>query len=136
MSYKKSLYRLCLTIFPIMVCSGMIYSILPIYLSQDLGASTRYIGLLYMVGAATGFVFAPFLGRLSDKFGRRRILLLCMSGFAIAFALYSLIRNFTQAFPVYALEGASWPALGTTVPAFIADIVPTADRGWAMGVYE
>ncbi len=136
MSHKKSLYRLCLAIFPLMVCSGMVYSILPLYVNEVLRASTRHIGLLYMVGAATGAALAPFLGRLSDRFGRRRILLLCMIGFAIAFALYSLLRNFPQAFPVYALEGASWAALGATVPALIADIVPKEERGWAMGVYE
>ena len=136
MSHKKSLYALCLTIFPLMVCSGMVYSVLPLYINSELGASTRHIGLLYMVGAAIGAIFAPFLGRLSDKFGRHRILLICMGGFAAAFALYSLIRDFVQAFPVYALEGLSWAALGTVVPALIADIVPPEDRGWAMGIYE
>lgn len=136
MSYKKSLYSLCLAIFPLMVCSGMVYSILPLYVSSELGASPRHIGLLYMVGAATGAVFAPFLGRLSDKFGRHRILLACTGGFAVAFALYSLIRDFIEAFPIYALEGVSWAALGAIVPALIADTVPPEDRGWAMGVYE
>lgn len=136
MSYKKSLYGLCLVIFPLMVCSGMVYSILPLYVSGELGASPRHIGLLYMVGATAGAILAPFLGKLSDKFGRRRVLLLSMGGFAAAFALYAVIKNYSEAFPIYALEGASWAALGATVPAFIADIVPAEDRGWAMGIYE
>jgi len=40
------------------------------------------------------------------------------------------------AFPIQALEGATWAAMGTVASAFIADLAPESERGWAMGMYE
>lgn len=133
---KKALYNLCAAIFPFMVCTGIVYSVLPLYLSQELGASPSRLGLIYMTGAGVGAIFAPALGRLSDRVGRKRVLLFTLLGFALAFLFYSLLRSFSQAFLVQALEGASWVTLGAVAPALIADLVPEDRRGWAMGVYE
>ena len=132
---KKALYQLCASIFPFMLCSGMVYSVISLYWAEA-GLSRTQIGLLYMVGSAMGVFFAPYLGGLSDRLGRKRVLLLCMISFAFVFIFFSLVRNFSQALPIYALEGASWVAMGATVPALIADISPPEKRGWAMGVYE
>lgn len=134
--HRKTLYTLCLGIFPLLLCSGIVYSVLPLYISGELGASPSQLGLVYMVGASSGALFAPALGRLADRVGKKRVLLFSMVGFAVAFAAYSLLRNLGQAFVVQAVEGASWAAMGATVPAMIADIVPAQERGWAMGVYE
>ena len=113
----------------------MVYSVLSLYWAE-MGLSRTQIGLLYMAGSAMGVFFAPWFGGLSDKLGRRRILLFCMVGFAAVFILFSLVRGFSQALPVYVLEGASWVAMGATVPALIADITPPEKRGWAMGIYQ
>ena len=132
---KKALYILCASILPLMICSGMVYSILALYIS-DLGATKTQIGLIYMTGAIAGAVFAPTMGKLSDRFGRKPILIISMIGFMLAFSLYSLIRNYMQAFPIYAVEGATWAAMGPTASAFIADIIPPKERGWALGMYS
>jgi len=133
---KRSLYLLCARIFPLMICTGIVYSVLPLYISQELRASPSQIGLIYMTGAVAGALLAPRLGRLGDKIGRRRVLLLSMVGFAVAFSLYYFVRHFAQVFAVQALEGTSWAALGATAPALVADMAPANERGWAMGVYE
>lgn len=133
---KRALYMLLLGIFPLLLCSGIVYSVLPLYISKELGASPSQLGLIYMVGATSGAIFAPLLGRLADRVGKEKVMLFSMGGFAVAFAAYSLLRNIPQAFLVQALEGASWAALGATVPALIADITPAGQRGWAMGTYE
>ena len=133
---SRSLYILCARVFPLMVCTGIVYSVLPLYISGELGASPSQIGLIYMVGASMGAIFAPYLGRLGDRWGRQRVLGMAMAGFAVAFSLYSLLRRFPQALPIQALEGASWAALGATAPALVADLVPREERGWAMGIYE
>ncbi|WP_309493490.1 MFS transporter [Candidatus Hecatella orcuttiae] len=133
---KRKLYLLCISILPLMICSGMVYSILALYIVDDLGASRFHIGLIFMTGALAGALAAPMLGRLSDRVGRRPIMLLSMVGFMAAFSLYATAGSFIAVFPIQALEGATWAALGVTVPAYIADIAPARQRGWAMGIYE
>ncbi len=46
---RKALYALCATIFPLMVCSGMVYSVLPLYINGQLNASTTQIGFIYIL---------------------------------------------------------------------------------------
>ncbi len=134
--HKKSLYTLLLGVFPLLLCSGIVYSVLPLYISGELGASTSQLGMVYMVGAFVGFMVAPSLGRLADRHGRRKVRRSSMAGFGIAFAAYGAMRTLPMAFLVQALEGASWAAMGATLPAMIADMVPAGERGWAMGMYE
>ena len=133
---KKPLYILCLAILPLMICSGMVYSVLALYISEELGASRTHIGLIFMTGSLAGAIIAPFFGKLSDKVGRRPILIAAMAGFTLVFLLYALIRDTVQAYPVQAVEGVVWAGLGPVIMAYIADIVPPEMRGWAMGVYE
>ncbi len=132
----KALYLLYVSILPLMICSGMVYSILAVYLNSQLGATTTIVGFIYMVGSASGAVFSPMVGKLSDRIGRKPIMTFSMVGFMVAFSAYAFIESFVQAFPIQALEGLTWAAMGAAVTAFIADIVPSEKRGWAMGMYE
>lgn len=132
---RKHLYTFYVSIFPLMACSGMVYSILALYISE-LGASKTEIGMIYMTGAAVGALVSPMVGRLSDRIGRKPVMAMSMVGFTLAFAAYSLIESALYAFPIQALEGATWAAMGTVASAFIADLAPERERGWAMGMYE
>ena len=133
--FKRSLYAFYVAILPLMICSGMVYSILALYIS-DLGASKTEIGLIYMTGSAMGAIFSPIIGRLSDRVGRKPFMLMSMVGFTGAFFAYSVIDKSLYAFPIQALEGATWATMGTVATAYIADITPENQRGWAMGMYE
>lgn len=132
---KKSVYAVYASIFPLMVCSGMIYSVFALYV-EDLGATRGQIGLVFTVGAATGALAAPLFGKLSDKYGRKRILLVSMGIFALVFLLYSLVRNFFDVYLVQGMEGVAWAAMGATAVALIVDIVPGEERGAAIGMYN
>ncbi|RLE78609.1 MAG: MFS transporter [Thermoprotei archaeon] len=132
---RGKLYAFYVSIFPLMVCSGMVYSILALYISE-LGASKTEIGMIYMTGSAVGALISPMVGRLSDRIGRKPVMAFSMVGFTLAFAAYSLIEDAVYAFPIQALEGATWAAMGTVASAFIADLAPESERGWAMGMYE
>lgn len=133
--YRKLLYLLCVSVLPLMLCSGMVYSVLSLYFHEALKASYAQIGFIYMVGSSMGALISPLAGKISDRIGRKPVLLVSMLGFTLAFSLYALISDYLQAFLVQALEGASWAALGVSAHAFIADITPAEERGWAMGVY-
>ena len=133
--YRRNLYVFCFSILPLMICSGMVYSILSLYISE-LGASKTEIGLIYMTGSAMGALVSPSIGKLSDRIGRKPVMAASMAGFTVAFLAYSMVDNVIYVFPIQALEGATWAAMGTVASAFIADMIPTERRGWAMGVYE
>ncbi|NWG08707.1 MAG: MFS transporter [Nitrososphaerales archaeon] len=135
MAYKKHLYLTYASIFPLMICSGIVYSIFAIYIKEDLGASTSQIGLIFTLGSLSGVIAAPLFGRLSDRIGRKPILVTSMTIFFVVFLFYSLARSFLEIFPVQVLEGVGWSSLGATTSALIADTVPSETRGTAMGMY-
>ncbi|RLF16538.1 MAG: MFS transporter [Thermoprotei archaeon] len=133
---KRTLHVFSVAILPFTVCSGMVYSVLPIYFSLSLGASTTQIGLVFTIGAAVAALASPSTGRLSDRFGRRRVVLASMAGFAAAFAMYAAINSIVEAALIQILEGATWAALGSSASAYIADLASSEERGWALGVYH
>ena len=133
---KKSLYILCACLFPLMVCSGVIYSMFSLYLFKVLGVEESRIGLIYMCGALAGFSFAPLIGNLADRRGRKIVIIASIASFAFIFSLYSFVENYKFVYAIQAIEGASWVAVGAAGNAYIADIISPEKRGWAMGVYQ
>src|SRR4030043_826332 len=96
---RKRLYVLCGCILPLMICSGLVYSMFSLYMAEVLGAKKTQIGLIYMVGSLAGLLFGPFLGKLSDRFGRKPIILCSMASFVLIFVLYSMVRGYTVVYP-------------------------------------
>jgi len=113
----------------------MIYSIFSLYL-RELGMSLTQIGIVYTASSISGIIFAPVFGRLSDKIGRKPIIILSMASFSLVFLLYSLSRSFLHILPVLILEGGMWAAFGAVTPAFVADIAKERERGEYMGIYN
>jgi len=133
---RKRLYILCACIFPLMVCSGVIYSMFSLYLFKILEVRESQIGLIYMCGSLAGFSFVPLIGNLADRRGRKVVIIASIASFALIFLLYSFVRNYKFVYGIQALEGASWVAIGAAANAYIADIVSPEKRGWAMGIYQ
>ena len=132
---NKRLYLVCLTVFPFMICTGIIYSILSIYMAS-LGLTKSEIGTLFTAGAVGAAVSSPFWGSLSDRFGRKKIMVFSMAAFAIVFLGYAFSRNYIHLVLVQVLEGLAWAAMGSTAVALVADVVPEENRGKAMGIYN
>ena len=132
---EKYIYLICLSVFPFMICSGIVYSILSLYI-EDLGATRSQIGMIYTFGAISGGVAAPFLGRLSDRLGRKVVLIGSMYLFSLVFLGYALCNHYRQLFIVQIGEGMAWAAMGASATAFIADLVTEERRGWALGMYN
>jgi MFS family permease len=132
---KKPVYIFCMAILPLMICSGMVYSVITIFF-YDLGASRTQIGFIFMVGATAGAILAPLIGMMSDKFGRIPVLIGSMFLFALVFFFYSIVKTHLQLYPVQALEGIAWSGFNAASTALIADFVPSKKRGWAMGMYN
>ncbi|HTL08634.1 MAG TPA: TCR/Tet family MFS transporter [Chitinophagaceae bacterium] len=90
-------------------------------------------GLLLMVYALMQFVFAPVLGNLSDKYGRRPVLLFSLFGFGIDYLLVALAPTFAWFFVARIVSGITGASF-TTASAYIADISTTETRAKNFGM--
>src|SRR5690242_1933954 len=86
---KPSLLIIFLTVFIDLIGFGMVFPLLPIF-AEILHASGFTIGLLIASYSVMQFVFAPVWGRLSDRIGRRPILLFSTAGAAISYVIFAL----------------------------------------------
>ncbi|MBS7655178.1 MFS transporter [Candidatus Bathyarchaeota archaeon] len=132
---RKNIYLICAALFPLTICSGIIYSILSLFIA-DLGASKTQIGIVFTIGSIGGAVAAPLFGRTSDKIGSKVILLVSMALFFIVFLSYSLARNLIGMCIIQAIEGIAWAALGVSGMYLVTDSVPTEQKGEAIGLYN
>jgi predicted MFS family arabinose efflux permease len=132
---KKELYLVCLAVFPFMICTGIVYSIISIYMAE-IGLTKSQIGFLYTSGATAGAISSPFAGTIADRFGRKKVLLFSMTVFAFVFLGYAMSRRYIPLLIVQIAEGLAWAALGTSTTALIADLVNEENRGKAMGIYN
>jgi len=132
---SKQVFLVCVVVFPFMVCSGIVYSILSLYFAK-LGATKSQIGFIYTSGALAGAVMAPLWGRLADNWGRRPILFMSMGLFMLAFLGYALSKYYFQLYFIQIAEGMAWTAMGASATALLADVAPVAHRGEAMGIYN
>lgn len=111
---------------------GIILPLLPFFAS-DLGASGFEVGLLVMVYSAIQLVMAPGWGRLSDRIGRRPILIIGLLGSAASYALFASADSLLVLYASRVVGGLG----GSTVPvaqAYIADVTPPAKRAGSMGL--
>jgi DHA1 family multidrug resistance protein-like MFS transporter len=76
---RKNLYLLVFSLVVVMLGFGMVIPILPFYVEQ-FGAGGRAFGALVAIAALTEFFFGPFWGSLSDRTGRKPILMIGMLG--------------------------------------------------------
>ena len=86
---KPSVLVVFLTVFIDLVGFGIVVPMVPI-LSRHLGASGFVIGLIMASFSAMQFLFAPVWGRLSDRLGRRPVLLISTAGAAGSYLLFAL----------------------------------------------
>nr|WP_294991785.1 TCR/Tet family MFS transporter [uncultured Sediminibacterium sp.] len=117
---------------------GLIIPIIPDLIEEllhtsDNSKASEYAGLLTLAYAATQFIFAPVLGNLSDKYGRRPVLLLSLLGFGIDYIFVSLAPSIGWLFVgriIAGITGASF----TTASAYIADISTPENRAQNFGM--
>jgi DHA1 family tetracycline resistance protein-like MFS transporter len=134
---RAALVFIFITIVLDMLAVGMIVPVLPNLVASFLGGDTakaaRMYGLFGTVWALMQFVFAPVLGTMSDRFGRRPIVLLSNFGLGLDYILMALAPTLTWLFVGRVISGitaASVPAAS----AYIADVTPEEKRAKAFGM--
>jgi len=120
-----------LSIFMAMAGYGITVPIMP-FIARELGASPLGVSLLVSLFALTQFISGPFWGNLSDRYGRKRILVAGLSGYALSFFLAGMSRSLPALIGSRALGGLLSAAMFPSCQALIADMTAPADRGPAM----
>jgi multidrug resistance protein len=111
---------------------GMILPLLPFY-AQEFDASAFEIGLLFSSYSLAQLVCAPLLGRLSDRVGRRPVLLVSIAGSVAAYLLFAAAGSFAMLVLARTLSGVA-AANYAIAQAYVADVSSREDRSRAMGL--
>jgi multidrug resistance protein len=120
------------TVFIDLIGFGIIIPLLPFY-AEHFGASALMVGLLSTSFSLMQFLFAPFWGRLSDRIGRRPVILIGLLGSAFSYALFALASSLPMLFVARSLAGVAGANIATA-QAFIADITTPENRARGMGM--
>jgi len=130
--YRSPLFLIFGTIFLDLVGFGIVIPVLPLY-AERFGASPLVIGLLLAIYSAMQCLFAPILGKLSDRVGRRPVLLLSVIGTSLGFLLMGLANSLWLLFVARVIDGVTGGNI-STAQAYIADVTSPEERSRGMGL--
>ena len=111
---------------------GMIIPLSP-YLARDFGADDLQVGLLMSVYSLAQLVFAPLWGYLSDRLGRRKVILICVTGSALFHLWFSFAESLEVLFLTRILAGV-FGAVMSVAMACIADVTKDKNRSKNIGL--
>lgn len=127
------LVTLFFTMVVMMLGFGIIIPIMPFYM-EHFGAGGTELGMLMAVFSIGQFISSPFWGSMSDRYGRKRILMIGVLGNALSLIVIGLAQNVWVIFLSRAVEGLISSATFPTAMAYISDSTSESDRGGGMGV--
>jgi len=128
----RPLLVIFLTIFVNLVGFGIIVPLLPFY-AETFGASPLIVGMLFGVFSLCQLIASPILGDLSDRYGRRPILIVSLIGTVVSFVMLALAHSITMLFVARIVDGLSGGNI-STARAYVADVTEPKDRSRAFGL--
>jgi MFS family permease len=125
-----------LTVFLDLVGFGIIIPLFPFYVTSMRGGSPDDAGYILGAFAATQLVATPFLGRLSDRVGRRRVILISLAGNALSMVLFALASQWRLLWLLYASRISAGATAGNLAAcqAAVADVTTAEERAKGMGL--
>lgn len=133
MKNKASLSIIFLTVFIDLMGFGILIPLLPTFASKSLNISDFGIGIIIAVYSLMQFLSSPLLGRVSDRIGRRPIILVSLLLTAASYVIFSFAHSFLLLFVSRLLAGFGGSNIGVA-QAYIADITAKKDRAKGMGI--
>lgn len=119
------------------IAFGIVIPVLPTliesFVSGDTARAAQYFGLFGTVWALMQFICSPILGALSDRFGRRPVLLLSITGLGLDYIFMALAPSLAWLFVGRIISGMTAAGFGTAA-AYIADVTPPEKRAAAYGL--
>ncbi len=130
---KRNITILFFVLVVIMLGFGLVIPILPFYIDH-FGASGQELGLLMGLYAGLQFLSAPVWGTISDRVGRKPILMVGIFGYVISMLFFALSTQLWMLFVARGLSGLLSSAALPTAMAFISDSTTKEERGGGMGM--
>ena len=129
---KASLFVLFLTVFIDLIGFGMVIPFLSFY-AREYGATGLEVGAVVGVYSIMQFFFAPIWGRLSDRIGRRPVILISLTASAAGYLMFGFAHGLPLLFVSRLVAGAGGANIGTA-QAYIADVTTPENRAKGMGI--
>ncbi|MGQ9495119.1 MAG: MFS transporter [Thermoanaerobaculaceae bacterium] len=129
---RRLLAILFIIVFLDLVGFGIVIPLLPLY-AERYQPSPWVFGLLLSSFSLMQFFFAPVLGRLSDRWGRRPVLVLSLTGSAVGYLLFALADSLALLFASRIIAGVAGANIATA-QAVIADVTSPEERTRGMGL--
>ena len=124
--------RLFLTVFLDLIGFGIVLPLLPSY-GARYTSSAALIGALVATDSLLTFLLAPAWGRLSDRIGRRPVLLIGLAGSVVSYVIFGLAGSFLALVLSRVVSGATGATIHVA-QAYLADVTPPERRSHAMGL--
>lgn len=129
---NSRLLPIVLVVFIDVLGFAIVIPLLPFY-AEHYGASPAAVGGVFSIYAVGSLIGAPLLGRWSDRYGRRTVLLISQCGTFVGFVILALAPSLLWVFVGRALDGLTAANI-VTARAYISDVTPPAERTRAFGL--
>jgi DHA1 family multidrug resistance protein-like MFS transporter len=129
---RKTLIVLSFTLVVVTLGYGLVVPIFPFYI-EELGGGGGEMGMLVALSALTELLFGPLWGSLSDRIGRKRVLMVGVFGYGVSLLLMGFASRLWMLFAARALSGLLTAATMPSAMAYIGDTTAEEDRGGGIG---
>ncbi len=133
MSKRTPLFLIFLVVFIDLLGFGILIPILPTFATKELGMNETAIGITIALYSFVQFLFNPFFGKLSDKHGRKPIIVICLLLNAAGYIIFAYSHSFAMLLFSRVVGGIGGSSVSVAY-AYIADVTTKENRSKGMGV--
>lgn len=130
---RREIAVLSFAMIVVMLGFGMVIPIFPFYI-ESMGVGGSELGILVAASSLMEFIFAPIWGAVSDRMGRKPVLLIGLSGYFLSMLLMGLVDTFSLLLLVRAASGLLSSATLPTSMAYVSDVTSEDDRAKGLGL--
>lgn len=135
MEFKKAsaLTLIFLTVFVDLLGFGILIPVLPTFAKKELLVDETAIGIAIAIYSLTQFFFNPVFGKLSDRYGRKKVIVICLLLNALGYVLFAYTHSYFMLLFSRVVAGLGGSSIGVA-QAYIADVTTPENRSKGMGL--
>ncbi len=133
MKNKPALSLIFLTVFIDLLGFGILIPILPSFAIKELGVDEAAVGIAIAIYSLVQFIFNPILGRLSDKHGRKPVIVICLLINALGYVIFAFTSSYLILLVSRIVAGIGGSSIAVA-QAYIADVTTKENRSKGMGI--
>lgn len=133
MKNKSALSLIFLTVFIDLLGFGILIPILPSFAIKELGVDEAAVGIAIAIYSFVQFIFNPVLGRLSDKHGRKPVIVMCLFINAVGYVIFAFTTSYIILLISRIVAGVGGSSIAVA-QAYIADVTTKETRSKGMGL--